>query len=113
MGKLVNPVVKAAAEEIYNNSLSVEQIAKTITEYLHKTWLMGDWKKKEHRWEVCSMCGPMVVCGNCGNNCCNGASGKTGSQSIDCDCDDAYDMQDLREVPQVVLDYWNYLENIT
>lgn len=30
----------------------------------------------EHRWEVCSNCGPMVVCGNCGNNCCNGGSGE-------------------------------------
>ena len=29
----------------------------------------------DHTWETCSLCGPMVRCGYCGNNCCNGGSG--------------------------------------
>jgi len=39
-----------------------------------------------HHWELCPMCGPMVVCA-CGNNCCSGGSGK------DCTCDEAYALQ--------------------
>ena len=31
--------------------------------------------KRPHRWGICAMCGPMVYCGYCGNNCCNGGSG--------------------------------------
>lgn len=30
----------------------------------------------EHRWKFCRMCGPMVVCGKCGNNSCNGGVGR-------------------------------------
>lgn len=40
------------------------------------------------------MCGPRVICGKCGNNCCNGGYGELvdGSQ---CDaCPSAYDKQD-------------------
>ena len=45
-----------------------------------------------HRWEYCSHCeGPMVICGHCGNNCCNGGSGET---CID-KCNEAYNLQDL------------------
>lgn len=29
----------------------------------------------KHKWFVCEMCGPSVLCGNCGNNTCNGGSG--------------------------------------
>lgn len=40
------------------------------------------------------MCGPMVVCGKCGNNCCNGGFGKLPDGSK-CDaCPSAYAMQD-------------------
>lgn len=42
------------------------------------------------------MCGPMVVCGNCGSNCCNG--GTRGSYDPDHPCPDkcagAYALQD-------------------
>ena len=39
------------------------------------------------------MCGPMVVCGKCGNNCCNGSYGKlSGSKMCDA-CPSAYEMQ--------------------
>ena len=46
----------------------------------------------QHMWELCPMCGPMVICGICGNNCCNGGSG-SGYKDIDCDCHEAYDLQ--------------------
>ncbi len=40
------------------------------------------------------MCGPMVICGKCGNNCCNGGYG-TLPDGSKCDaCPSAYDMQD-------------------
>ena len=47
-----------------------------------------------HRWEYCSMCKRrMVVCGKCGNNCCNGGYG-TLPNGVLCDaCPSAYDMQ--------------------
>ena len=35
-------------------------------------WLM----RRPHTWDTCSFCGPMVRCGYCGNNCCNGGSPK-------------------------------------
>lgn len=41
-----------------------------------------------HHWELCEICGPMVVCGVCGNNCCNGGSGLPL-----CSCEDAYRAQ--------------------
>lgn len=34
----------------------------------------------------------MVVCADCGNNCCNGGSGKS-MYDKDCNCDEAYDHQ--------------------
>ena len=45
-----------------------------------------------HRWTDCAMCGRMVICGKCGNNCCNGGYGEVGG--IECDaCPAAYAMQ--------------------
>ena len=49
--------------------------------------------KWQHRWEVCEMCGPTVVCGKCGNNCCNAGYG-TLEDGSECDaCPSAYDLQ--------------------
>jgi hypothetical protein len=58
-----------------------------------------------HFWSICEMCGPMVVCGKCGNNCCNGGYGEIiGPEKnadgeiimIQCDaCPSAYEKQDL------------------
>lgn len=43
----------------------------------------------DHRWEVCPGCGPMIRCGKCGNNCCNGTQGIV--DGVPCDaCDEAY-----------------------
>lgn len=48
----------------------------------------------QHTWEDCPMCGPMVVCGKCGNNCCNGGYGKLRDGS-ECDaCPSAYEKQE-------------------
>jgi uncharacterized CHY-type Zn-finger protein len=45
-----------------------------------------------HRWSYCSHCRrDMVICGKCGNNCCNGGYGNDGK----CDaCPSAYEEQD-------------------
>ncbi len=49
-----------------------------------------DW---QHTWSECEMCGPMVRCGKCGNNCCNGGYGTLPDGSA-CDaCPSAYDKQ--------------------
>lgn len=45
-----------------------------------------------HAWEWCHMCGWFVRCGYCGNNCCNGGSGKS-LRDFDCHCTEAYDIQ--------------------
>ena len=47
----------------------------------------------KHRWTDCPMCGRMVVCGKCGNNCCNGGYGEVDGRSCDA-CPSAYGMQD-------------------
>lgn len=44
-----------------------------------------------HVWAICPDCGPYVQCA-CGNNCCNGGSGRSIGRN-DCDCDDAYELQ--------------------
>lgn len=51
-----------------------------------------------HRWDYCDHCeGRMVVCGQCGNNCCNGGYGEM-APGIKCGaCPSAYDMQDAGE----------------
>lgn len=47
----------------------------------------------KHHWEDCEMCGRMVVCGKCGNNCCNAGYGTLPDGSA-CDlCPSAYEMQ--------------------
>jgi len=47
-----------------------------------------------HMWDECEMCGPMVVCGKCGNNCCNGGYGALPDGGT-CDaCPSAYEMQE-------------------
>lgn len=47
-----------------------------------------------HRWEYCSLCERnMVICGHCGNNCCNGGSGATGIGDCVDRCDSAYALQ--------------------
>lgn len=45
----------------------------------------------EHRIELCPNCGPMVVCGECGNNTCNGTHGTV--NEINCHrCASAYEL---------------------
>lgn len=51
-----------------------------------------------HFWSNCDMCGPMVICGKCGNNCCNGGYGeiigKEPGTTMECDaCPSAYQKQ--------------------
>lgn len=49
----------------------------------------------KHYWMFCSSCNTdVVICGTCGNNCCNGGNGTIikGGVEIECpDCDSAYD----------------------
>ncbi len=51
-------------------------------------------KPVEHRWDFCSHCRVrMVVCGHCGNNCCNGGS----EDHCPDHCASAYALQDKGE----------------
>lgn len=46
---------------------------------------------KKHYWWICPMCGPVVCCGTCGNNACNGGYGKV--DGVTCtECPSAYAM---------------------
>jgi hypothetical protein len=60
---------------------------------------MADTQAFVHRWEFCPLCcGWMVVCGKCGNNCCNGGYGELPDGSP-CDaCPSAYDLQEQGHV---------------
>ncbi|NCQ51530.1 hypothetical protein GW796_06470 [archaeon] len=55
--------------------------------------------KPKHYWEYCDHCETnVVICGTCGNNCCNGGHGEViGAEpntTIPCpDCPSAYDLQ--------------------
>lgn len=50
--------------------------------------------KYKHYWTHCDFCNiQIIVCGKCGNNCCNAGYGEI--DDIKCDaCPSAYDMQD-------------------
>jgi hypothetical protein len=58
---------------------------------------------RQHYWSYCSHCRRrVVICGKCGNNCCNGGYGEIPSPEpetmMQCDvCPSAYDMQDAGE----------------
>jgi len=60
----------------------------------------------EHHWEYCDVCErKVVICGKCGNNCCNGGYGKVmGTEPgvmIECDaCPSAYEIQDKGQSQQ-------------
>lgn len=44
-------------------------------------------KYRGHKWDWCAVCDcACVICGTCGNNCCNGTNGCE-------DCDSAYELQ--------------------
>lgn len=43
----------------------------------------------KHRWAMCEICGPTVLCGDCGNNVCNGSTGKL-PNGKPCGCDTAF-----------------------
>jgi hypothetical protein len=49
----------------------------------------------QHTWFYCGLCqSKTVICGNCGNNCCNGGYGQV--DGVDCTyCSEAYELQDL------------------
>lgn len=45
-----------------------------------------------HFWTTCECCGTTVICGNCGNNLCNGGVGEYADRSTCPACDSAYEM---------------------
>lgn len=48
---------------------------------------------KNHKIAYCGTCRQnMIICGTCGNNCCNGGSGQIDGKLCP-DCDEAYDIQ--------------------
>jgi hypothetical protein len=49
--------------------------------------------KKRHTLSYCELCKiDMVICGTCGNNCCNGGYGIINNEKCT-GCDNAYDIQ--------------------
>lgn len=50
-----------------------------------------------HKFGYCNMCGAMIICGYCGNNCCNAGS------PFDCKdkCKEAYEIQDNIRFPLI------------
>lgn len=50
----------------------------------------------QHHWDNCDLCGRMVVCGKCGNNCCNGGYGTVDGAQCDA-CPSAYALQGAGE----------------
>jgi hypothetical protein len=49
-----------------------------------------------HRWIICSQCGPTIVCGFCGNNCCNAGYGDLPDGTVCTNCPDAYLIEDTK-----------------
>lgn len=45
-----------------------------------------------HRWDICGHCGPMVRCGKCNNNTCNGGRGQVNGEWCDA-CEDAWKLK--------------------
>jgi hypothetical protein len=70
-----------------------------------------------HRWSFCNTCDQMVViCGTCGNNCCNGGHGEViglePGTTMPCPaCDSAYEMQSngLSEAVRETLEFDEYI----
>lgn len=55
---------------------------------------MTEAPRVDHKWSYCGLCeADVVLCGTCGNNCCNGGYGSIGGK--DCpDCPSAYETQE-------------------
>lgn len=64
--------------------------------------------EKGHHWDWCGMCGFMVRCGTCGNNCCNGGYGNNGTCP---DCHECYKIQKNPTKSQL-FDLALYLQNM-
>lgn len=69
-----------------------------------KAWEYG------HKWSMCPQCGPMIICGKCGNNCCNGGHGILADGSECTACNAAYDMQNTQYPGPLVWQarWWNF-----
>jgi hypothetical protein len=67
---------------------------------------------KDHTWFVCTMCGPAVRCGTCGNNCCNGGYGSwpLNSKKLCPDCPRAYKVQDKQPRPPKLMKVFKSLK---
>lgn len=53
---------------------------------------MAEKIKSRHTVSYCGLCSDMVICADCGNNCCNGSRGRS---IAECDCDEAYEHQQI------------------
>ena len=54
-----------------------------------------------HTLAHCEACGDMVICADCGNNCCNGSTGLI--DGVQCGCEEAYEDQTaFNEDPECV-----------
>lgn len=68
----------------------------------------------KHKWYLCGMCGPTILCGTCGNNACNAGIGKL-PNGEDCpDCESSWKLQEEfveTEAGKVYNDYAAKLHN--
>lgn len=52
-------------------------------------------KLHNHKFGYCLLCGPMIICGYCDNNCCNAGSGDNCKDN----CHEAYAIQRVVHYP--------------
>ena len=62
--------------------------------------------ESRHTLSYCALCErDMVVCADCGNNCCNGGTGNIGKEK--CGCVEAYADQDAYNDDQTIVKFTN------
>lgn len=68
-----------------------------------------------HKWFLCTMCGPAVLCGTCGNNSCNGGIGRVGGDVSrtdlpECpDCRASWEWEKANKPPAEMVAEWDRL----
>ena len=71
----------------------------------HSTSTTGGQPVVFHRWDYCGLCdAPYVICGRCGNNCCNGGTGNV-EDGTECGCAEAYALQQAGPEPEFPEEY--------
>jgi hypothetical protein len=56
-----------------------------------------------HFWSKCDLCGDRVICGNCGNNACNGGVGRYKDGTTCPACDSAYKIMQADDPKKILI----------